>query len=85
MRYQIRVKGHLRPEYANWFDAFELSHTPEGDTLLTGPCIDQAALYGLVLKCRDLGLTLIALNPVVAEPVQGDSHDNHSRRSCQGN
>ena len=64
MQYQIRVKEQLDPILSVWFDDFAIYHTPEGDTLLTGKAPDQAALYGLVTRCRDLGLTLISINPI---------------------
>ena len=62
--YQIRVRGQLSHQYSMWFDGFTVSHTPNGDTLLTGAIIDQAALYGVLAGCRDLGLTLVSINPV---------------------
>ena len=62
--YQIRVKGHLDPRLSGWFGGFAIAHTPDGDTLLTGTVIDQAAMYGLIERCRDLGLTLISINPM---------------------
>lgn len=59
--YQITLKGHLDPGWAEWFDELAISHQPDGTTLLTGPVVDQAALFGLMLKIRDLNLTLLAL------------------------
>lgn len=61
---QIRVKGYLSPRLSVWFGGFTVAHTADGDTLLTGNVVDQAALYGLLERCRDLGLTLISLNPL---------------------
>ena len=63
-RYQIRVKGLLDPKLAGWFGDVEISHTAEGDSVMTGQVPDLAALHGLLIRCRDLGLTLISLNPV---------------------
>lgn len=68
--YQIRVKGELAPDYAAWFGSIELAHTPDGDTLLIAEEPDQAALYGMLLRCRDLGLSLISVNPL---PVQSSA------------
>lgn len=65
--YRIRVKGHLDPKFSAWFSDFAVIHTPNGDTLLTGVVIDQAALYGVVERCRDLGVTLISINPLPEE------------------
>jgi hypothetical protein len=67
MTYQIRVKGQLDPKFSGWFGDFTISHTPDGDSLLTGNLIDQAALYGILERCRDLGLTLISINPLKGE------------------
>lgn len=60
--YQICLKGHLAPKLAAWFGNFTLQHTADGNTLLIGSVCDQAALYGAVERCRDLGLTLISIN-----------------------
>ena len=62
--YQIRVEGHLRAEWAEWFEGLSVSLEPNGDTLLTGPVVDQAALHGLLKKVRDLGLPLLSVNQV---------------------
>jgi hypothetical protein len=64
MIYQIKVKSHLSSDWTHWFDGLTITPEEDGDTLLTGPVIDQAALYGLIKKVRDLGMTLISLNPV---------------------
>lgn len=63
--YQIRVRGHLAHEWRDWFEGLTISLEENGDTLLTGPVIDQAALYGLLKKVRDLGLPLVSVGPVV--------------------
>jgi hypothetical protein len=59
--YQIRLAGHLDRRWASWFDGLAIRHAPDGATTLTGPVADQAALYGLLDKARDLGLTLLAV------------------------
>jgi hypothetical protein len=64
--YRIQVKEQLDSHWAAWFDGMTISHTADGTTLLEGPVVDQAALYGLISKVRDLGLTLIAVQPVQA-------------------
>src|SRR6266568_3219358 len=61
MRYVIRVKGHLDPFWQEWFEHLAITHERDGTTLLSGPIRDQAALYGLLIKLRDLGLTLLSL------------------------
>ncbi|GIK44027.1 MAG: hypothetical protein BroJett011_78600 [Chloroflexota bacterium] len=57
--YQIRLKGHLGRQWTDWFGGLTLTLEANGDTLLTGPVADQAALYGLLRKVRDLGLPLV--------------------------
>lgn len=64
MTYQIRIQGHLGCQWAEWFDGLTILRESSGHTLLTGPVVDQAALYGLLKKVRDLGLPLLALNCV---------------------
>ena len=59
MVYQIRVKGHLGRQWTEWFEGMTIT-LEEGDTLLTGPVVDQAALHGLLRKVRDLGIPLIS-------------------------
>ncbi len=61
MIYQIRIKGHLGREWASWFDGLTITLEDSGDTLLTGPVADQAALHGLLKKVRDLGIPLISV------------------------
>jgi hypothetical protein len=61
MCYVIRVQGHLDPCWHAWFEQLAIMHEGDGTTLLAGPIADQAALYGILVKMRDLGLTLLAL------------------------
>jgi hypothetical protein len=63
-RYEIRLKGHLDTRWAAWFDGLTLTHHSDGSTIIGGPVADQAALYGLLQKARDLGLPLISVNYV---------------------
>jgi hypothetical protein len=65
--YQIRLKGHLGCQWADWFGCLTITLEENGNTLLTGPVVDQAALYGLLRKIRDLGLPLLSVMPVEAE------------------
>ena len=62
--YQIRLKGHLGREWADWFGGMAVDLTEEGDTLLTGPVADQAALHGLLRKVRDIGMPLVSVNEI---------------------
>ncbi len=67
--YQIRVHGHLGYEWADWLEGLVIALEKDGDTTLTGPVVDQAALYGLLKKIRDVGLALVSVNPV--HPARG--------------
>ena len=58
--YEIRLKGHLDPGWTDWFGGLTITLQDNGDTLLTGPVPDQAALHGLLRKVRDLGMPLIS-------------------------
>ena len=60
MVYQIRIEGHLGPRWTDWFGGMAITLEDNGDTLLTGPVVDQAALHGLLRKVRDLGMPLIS-------------------------
>ena len=60
--YQIRLEGHLNHQWADWFDGLTITLEDNGDTLLTGLVVDQAALHGLLKKVRDLGLPLRSVN-----------------------
>ena len=78
--YQIRVRGHLAHEWRDWFEGLTISLEENGDTLLTGPVADQAALHGLLKKVRDLGLPLISVNRV--DPLQAkalESNQTHQK------
>jgi hypothetical protein len=59
--YQIRVRGALDPHWSAWFDGMAIAYDASGDTLLIGPLADQAALYGVLHRIRDLGLILLAV------------------------
>ena len=71
--YEIRLKGHLDDRWVEWFEGLTITLEEDGNTLLTGPVIDQAGLHGLLKKVRDLGLPLLSVNRV--EPGQADQSD----------
>lgn len=64
---EIRVKGRIDEHWSDWFDSLTITHTDQDETILTGPIADQAALYGLIAKLRDLGLPLVSVktNPPI--------------------
>jgi hypothetical protein len=59
--YEIRVKGHLDQRWSTWFDGMTVTHELNGDTALSGPVVDQAALHSLLIKVHTLNLTLISV------------------------
>ena len=71
--YQIRIEGHLGREWADWFEGLTLTLEDNGETLLTGPVVDQAALHGLLRKVRDLGIPLLSVMGV--KPGQAEGSD----------
>jgi hypothetical protein len=73
MVYQIRIKGHLGSQWTDWFESLTITLEEDGDTLLTGPVVDQAALHGLLKKVRDLGMPLVSVSPL--EHGQADQSD----------
>ena len=66
--YEIRIKGHLDDRWSDWFEGLTITLEEDGDTLLTGPVVDQAALHGLLKKVRDLGLPLVSVSPLEHGP-----------------
>ncbi len=62
--YEIRVMGWLDGEWTDWLGGLTITPQANGDTLLNGPIVDQAALYGLLRKLRDLGMTLVSVSPI---------------------
>jgi len=69
--YEIRIKGHLDDKWAAWFGGMTLTREDNGETLLTGPVVDQAALHGLLRKVRDLAMPLLSVTRV--RPGQADA------------
>ncbi len=64
VNYEIRIEGHLSGQWTDWFDGLTVSLEETGVTCLTGPVTDQAALYGLLKKVRDLGMPLVSVNRI---------------------
>jgi hypothetical protein len=72
--YQITVKGHLDSQWSAWFDNMMITNQANGEAVLHGPLADQSALYGVLTKVRNLGLTLLAVTTVPAD----ETSPNHS-------
>ena len=82
--YEIRVKGHLDGRWSEWFDGLLISNLMNGEAVLSGEIIDQAALHGVLIKVRDLGLPLLAVSRVESvkgTPGGGDDNARGSRSS----
>lgn len=67
LHYQITVREYLEDSWSEWFDSLTITHERDGSTILRGAVRDQAALYGLIAKIRDLGLTLVVVVPYTPE------------------
>jgi hypothetical protein len=65
--YQVRIAGHLEQHWTAWFEGFVITLEANGETLLTGTVVDQAALHGALKKVRDLGLPLISVSPLTSD------------------
>jgi len=79
MVYQIRVKGHLGRQWTDWFGSVTITLEDNGNTLLTGPVVDQAALHGMLRKVRDLGLPLVSVIRVEnASIVKSTARENET-------
>jgi hypothetical protein len=84
MVYQIRVKGHLGCEWTDWFEGLAIQLQDDGETLLTGPVVDQAALYGLLKKVRDVGMPLVSVMRVPPGQLEAsDASKMHNHFSKQ--
>ncbi len=83
LHYQITVQEYLEDSWSPWFDGLTLTHAADGATTLAGPVRDQTALYGLIDKARDLGLTLIAvgITPTAAAPAAPSGPQTRSDRA----
>ena len=71
--YRIRIRGHLEPAWSAWFDSLTVVQADDGTTELVGPLVDQAALFGVLARLRDLGATLLLVEHLTAE--QPDTSD----------
>lgn len=71
LQIEIRIKGRIAEHWSAWFEGLTITHTDQGETTLSGDVIDEAALYGLLAKLRDLGLPLLSVNSTPKGP-QGE-------------
>jgi hypothetical protein len=74
--YEIRITGHLSLQWMEWFEGLTITLEEDGNTLLTGPIADQAALHGLLKKVRDIGVPLISVKRVQFN----ETHPNRSKK-----
>jgi hypothetical protein len=70
-RYEIRLKGHLAPRWATWFDGMAVANESDGNTVIRGDVVDQAALHGLLQRVRDIGLPLLSVTHVESDDQHG--------------
>src|SRR2546423_10491437 len=82
MVYQIRIKGHLGRQWTDWFGGLTITLEDNGETLLTGPVVDQAALHGLLRKVRDVAMPLLSVVRVTPGQAEAsDTNETHHYRS----
>ena len=67
--YQIRIRGHLCDQWTDWFEGLTITLEDNGETVLTGAVVDQAALHGLLKRVRDLGMPLLLVSQVKSDPT----------------
>ncbi|GHO90936.1 hypothetical protein KSF_009840 [Reticulibacter mediterranei] len=75
-RYQIRVQGHIDPTWQDWLPGLTLTHTPKGETLLTGLLADQAALQGVLTNLYNLGYPLLSVNSIDQEIMSSNKEED---------
>jgi hypothetical protein len=63
-RVEITIKGQIDEHWSDWFEGLTITHTEQGETILNGLVVDQAALHGLLAKMRDLGLSIVSVSAV---------------------
>jgi hypothetical protein len=68
--YRIRIRSHLDERWMAWFEEMSIQHEANGETILTGFILDQSALFGTLMKLRDLGLSLVAVEPLDEQPAK---------------
>ncbi len=71
--YKIRIKGHLDPQWTDWFEGLTITLEENGESLLTGAIVDQTALHGVLKRIRDLGIPLVSVCPVCSQEYRSNS------------
>ena len=79
--YEIRLKGHLDDKWADWFEGLTITRADNGETLLRGQVVDQAALHGVLRQVRDLGLPLLSVIQVERKPANGPDVNTDTDRN----
>lgn len=79
--YKIRIKGHLDPQWTDWFEGLTITLEDNGETLLTGPVVDQAALHGMLKRIRDLGMPLVSVCPVCSQENRSNSSNKKENKN----
>ena len=83
--YRITIKGHLDSEWSDWFDGLNITMVDNGETILTGPIVDQTALHGVLIKIRDLGIPLLGLSRIEASREnEPNSFEPGEEEGCSG-
>jgi hypothetical protein len=77
--FEIRIQGHLSQQWMDWFAGLTLTLEEDGNTLLSGPVVDQSALHGILKRIRDLGLPLLSVNSM--DPDHASKADNDQGKS----
>ncbi len=80
--YQIVVKGHLDIDWSDWFDGLTITLLDNGETILTGPIVDQTALHGVLIKIRDIGLPLLSLVRLESEMEHESNLTHREEKEC---
>ena len=77
--YEFRIKGHLAARWSDWFGGLSMRHQEDGTTVLIGPVVDQAALHGLIVRIRDLGVPLLSVKRVADSPGGAEEEGRRTR------
>ena len=80
--YEIRIEGHLGDSWSSWFEGLSIRHEETGETVLSGPLVDQAALHGVLMRIRDLGLPLVAVSRM--RPADAWASDSQTPEEEEG-